>query len=350
MLAGQDKTGRLDSLFTEAFKANVFNGNVLIAEKGEVIFKKSFGLADEINKTKLTEYFVFDLGSVSKQFTAMGIVLLQKQMKLNYDDKLSLYIPGLYYYQGVTIKNLLQHTGGLPDYMELFEDNWNKSRFATNEDIIHQLIKYKPAKLFDPGQRYEYSNTGYTLLASVIERVSGKKFGHFLHDNIFAPLTMTNTRVYQGRYNPQPIENYALGYITDSLNHKILPDDLGKDFYTFYLDGVVGDGLISSTTTDLLKWDRALYTDQLVIASDKELLFNQGVKMEDQNTRYGFGWIIEDNPVFGKIVYHSGNWAGYISHIERHIDTDKTIILLQNNFSEKTSVPVKEICEILYDH
>ena len=159
---------------------------------------------------------------------------------------------------------------------------------------------------------------------------------------------MTNTRVYQGRYNPQPIENYALGYITDSLGNKLSPDELGKDFYTYYLDGVVGDGLVNSTTTDLLKWDRALYADQLVSAIDKELFFDNGVIMENQKTRYGFGWIQESDPEYGKMVYHTGNWAGYISHIERHLDTDKTIILLQNNFSALTRLPVEEVRRIIY--
>lgn len=348
MTTTREKIQKLDRLFTGEFRRGAFNGNVLVAEKGVAIFETSLGLADEKNKIKLGRNAVFDLGSVTKQFTAMGMVLLQKQKKLNYDDELVQYIPDLHFYQAVTIRNLLQHTGGLPDYMELLEENWNKTRFATNRDIIHELVKYKPAKLFEPGQRYEYSNTGYTLLAVVIERVSGKPFGQFLQEHIFTPLNMTNTKLYQGRYNPQPLENLALGYITDSLGNKLLPDDLGKDFYTYYLDGVVGDGLISSTTTDLLKWDRALYTDQLVNSDDKKLLFGQGVIMEDQKTRYGFGWIIDNHPEYGKIVYHSGNWAGYISHIERHIDTDKTIILLQNNFSALTRLPVEELCRILY--
>ncbi|WP_394265603.1 serine hydrolase domain-containing protein [Bergeyella zoohelcum] len=126
---------------------------------------------------------VFELASVSKQFTAMDIVLLEKQKKLKYDDKISRYIPELAFYGNITIQNLLHHTSGLPDYMELFEEKWDKTEFAVNQDIVNELAKYQPKLHFLPGEKYEYSNTGYALLGLIIEKVSKKSFGQFLSEH-----------------------------------------------------------------------------------------------------------------------------------------------------------------------
>lgn len=340
---------QLDSLFTSLYSKNMFNGNVLIADKGKILLEKSYGFANKETKQKLDNKTIFELASVSKQFTAMAIVLLKKQGKLKYDDPISKYIPELSFYGNITIRNLLHHTGGLPDYMELFEDKWDKTKFATNQDIVNELVKYKPEADFQPGEKYDYSNTGYALLGLIIEKVSKKTFGQFLSENIFQPLEMKDTFVYRSRFEPQKIENYALGYVTDSLGNKVLPDSFGKEFYTYYLDGIVGDGMVNSTTGDLLKWDRALYTDKLVNSKDKELIFNSAKTKEGKETNYGFGWAVGNSEKYGKIVNHSGSWAGYITFIERHPDNDKTIIILQNNLADLTALPSREVRKILYN-
>ncbi|AKH93383.1 serine hydrolase domain-containing protein [Elizabethkingia anophelis] len=343
------KEKKLDSLFTSLYAAKEFNGNVLVAEKGKVIYEKSFGLANEKTKQKLDKNTVFELASVSKQFTAMGIVQLEKEGKLSYNDPLTKYFPELSFYKPITIDNLLHHTSGLPDYMSLFDKNWDKKKFATNKDIVDMLAKYKPELLFVPGDKYEYSNTGYALLGLIIEKVSKQSYGDYLNKKIFKPLGMANTRVYRSRYKPEKISNYALGYVVDSLGNKKLLDDLGKEYYTYYLDGIVGDGMVNSTTGDLLKWDRALYGDKLVNQKDKDLIFSSIVTKDNKDTRYGYGWAIDTKYPFGKIANHSGGWAGYITFIERDLDYDKTIIILQNNDSEAASSPVKQLRNILYD-
>lgn len=343
------KEKKLDSLFTSLYAAKEFNGNVLVAEKGKVIYEKSFGLANEKTKQKLDKNTVFELASVSKQFTAMGIVQLEKEGKLSYNDPLTKYFPELSFYKPITIDNLLHHTSGLPDYMSLFDKNWDKKKFATNKDIVEMLAKYKPELLFVPGNKYEYSNTGYALLGLIIEKVSKQSYGDYLNKKIFKPLGMANTRVYRSRYKPEKISNYALGYVVDSLGNKKLLDDLGKEYYTYYLDGIVGDGMVNSTTGDLLKWDRALYGDKLVNQKDKDLIFSSIVTKDNKDTRYGYGWAIDTKYPFGKIANHSGGWAGYITFIERDLDYDKTIIILQNNDSEAASSPVKQLRNILYD-
>ncbi|CAI9684212.1 beta-lactamase family protein [Elizabethkingia anophelis] len=343
------KEKKLDSLFTSLYAAKEFNGNVLVAEKGKVIYEKSFGLANEKTQQKLDKNTVFELASVSKQFTAMGIVQLEKEGKLSYNDPLTKYFPELSFYKPITIDNLLHHTSGLPDYMSLFDKNWDKKKFATNKDVVEMLAKYKPELLFVPGDKYEYSNTGYALLGLIIEKVSKQSYGDYLNKKIFKPLGMANTRVYRSRYKPEKISNYALGYVVDSLGNKKLLDDLGKEYYTYYLDGIVGDGMVNSTTGDMLKWDRALYGDKLVNQKDKDLIFSSIVTKDNKDTRYGYGWAIDTKYPFGKIANHSGGWAGYITFIERDLDYDKTIIILQNNDSEAASSPVKQLRNILYD-
>lgn len=149
-----EKTDRLDSLYTAHYKKGEFNGNVLIAENGNIIFQKSFGLANEVTKEKLNIETTFELASVSKQFTAMGIVQLQKEGKLSYDDLISKYIPELNSYEGITIKNLLLHTGGLPDYMGFLEKEGDKTKFATNESILSLFQELKPEKEFEPGEKF----------------------------------------------------------------------------------------------------------------------------------------------------------------------------------------------------
>jgi CubicO group peptidase (beta-lactamase class C family) len=351
------KSQKLDSLFQKLSSDKEFNGNVLIAEKGKVIYKNSFGLANEISKEKLNANSIFELASVSKQFTAFAIVILKEKGKLNYDDKIGAFLPQLSFYKNVTIRNLLSHTSGLPDYMKildslLIDETWdNKTKIATNNDILNVYKKNQPKLLFEPNEKWEYSNTGYAILASIIEKISGKSYAEFLKTEIFKPLKMNNTFVYTRRLNPRKINNYAFGYVySDSLKKNKLPDEIkGLDLYVHTLDGIVGDGTVNSTIIDLLKWDRSLYSNQLVFKSEMNQIFNPAILNNEAKTKYGFGWMLDDNKVFGKIVNHSGSWPGYISFIERHTDNDKTIILLQNNDNKKTIIPIKQIREILYN-
>jgi CubicO group peptidase (beta-lactamase class C family) len=272
---GQDKIQRIDSFLTSFYTNGYLNGNVLIAEKGKVIYKNSFGFSNNQTKEKLNENSIFELASVSKQFTAMAIVILKEKGKLKYEDKIMKYIPELSSYTNITIGNLLTHTGGLPDYMEVMDTIFDKSKIATNKDIISVFAKLKPNVLFEPNTKWEYSNTGYALLASIIEKASGMTYGDYLSKVIFKPLNMTNTFVYRRRYAPEKITNYAYGYVySDSLKKYVLPDDLVETNMVVWLDGIVGDGTVNSTITDLLKWDRALYTNKLISQQSREMIFS----------------------------------------------------------------------------
>lgn len=329
--AQDTRAQKIDSLFTSLAAKGEFNGNVLIAEKGNVLYQKSFGLRDEAQKLPLNDNSIFELASVSKQFTAMGIVLLEQKGRLKYDDPIAQYIPELGFYKGVTIRHLLNHTGGLPDYMQLIGTKGDTTKINTNKDIITLFAKEKPGADFAPGSKFEYSNTGYALLASIIEKASGKTYAVFLADNIFKPLKMDNTFVYTRRLAPKKVENYAYGYVYDASGTKILPDNDPNNNYVICLDGIVGDGTVNSTTADLLKWDRALYTDKLASKKSLEMVFTPPVLPNDEKTNYGFGWMVNKSDDYGRVASHSGGWPGYVTFIERHMDNDKTIIVLQNN-------------------
>jgi CubicO group peptidase (beta-lactamase class C family) len=348
LVLAQDKIQKIDSLLNVLYENKSINGNFLIAEKGNVIYKKSFGLANEITKEKLNENSIFELASVSKQFTAMGIMILKEKGKLNLDDDFTKYIPELSDYKGITIKNLLNHTSGLADYEKLMDSLFDRSKIATNKDIITLFSKHKPKVLFDSNTKFEYSNTGYALLGSIIEKVSGKTFADFLDITIFKPLQMKNTFIYTRRLQPKKINNYAYGYMySDSLKTNVLPDDLNETKFVVWLDGIVGDGTVNSTVIDLLKWDRALYTNKLLSDIGMKQLFEVATLNDNSKTQYSLGWFIENNADFGEMASHSGGWPGYKTYIDRHIDNDKTIIILQNH--EKVAIPIKSIRNILYN-
>lgn len=343
----QKKVMLIDSVLSSLFQEGVFNGNVLIAEKGQPVFSKSFGYADETAKRKLNEGSVFELASCSKQFTAAAIALLQQQGKLSYEDPLGKWIPALQVYKGVSIRHLLQHTSGLPDYMELLDTVWDHKKIADNKAMIALLAQYHPEAEFEAGTKFEYSNTGYALLASVIEAASGKSYDAFLKENIFIPLGMKNSFVYTRRYAPRKVDNYAYGYVfSAALQRKVLPDSLPDFDRVYWLDGIKGDGTVNSTVTDLLKWDRAWYTEALLTTASKQLVFAGNRLPDGSETQYSFGWMLKTDSLMGRIAAHSGSWPGYITYIERHIDQDKTIIILQN--TGRAKLPVKEIRSILY--
>jgi len=342
---GQSKAQKLDSLFTSLYNSDKFNGNILIAEKDSVIFTKSFGYANESTKTKLNENTVFELASCTKPFTAMAILLLKDTGKLNLDDEISKYIPELYKYKNITIRNLMNHTGGLPDYMALMDTIWDKSTIATNKDIIQILEKQQPNKLFEPNTKEEYSNTGYALLASIIEKTSGKTYAEFLQSAIFKPLKMTRTFVYHRRLSSKKIKNYALGYLYLNGDY-ILPDDYDRSKFVFWLDGVEGDGTVNSTIKDLFKWNRALNNNELVSEESLKLINSNGILKDGTLAHHGYGWRVLETEPFGKIARHSGGWPGYLTYIERDLDTDKTIIILQNHYNGV--MPKQAVRNILY--
>jgi len=330
---------KIDSIFATVPD---FSGVVLVAEKGKPIYHKAFGFANAETKQKLDTTSIFELASVSKQFTAMLIAMLQEEGRLGYDDLVEKYLPELPY-KGITIRHLLNHTSGLPDYQKLMDERWDKSKVATNADILMYLKKFHPLSLFRPGEKYEYSNTGYVLLGSIVEKISGRDFVAFCRERIFNPLEMSSTNI-RIKKEKDSIPNFALGYMyVKEKKRYVRADSFPSSNYTIWLGGRKGPGRISSTTSDLLKWDRALYTEKLVTKQTLNEMFAPAKLNDGSLSDYGFGWMLRSDSVLGKIVYHTGDNPGYKTEIVRYIGHDKTIIVLCNNAHEKFDELVKAI-------
>lgn len=319
---------KVDSIINNYTSNNKFSGVVLIAEEGKVKYNIAAGYIDFANQTPLNKNSIFELASVSKQFTAMTIMILKERGLLNYDDLLEKYINVPY--KGITIRHLLTHTSGLPDYQAIMDTYWDKTKVAGNTDIIKYLNTYAPSKLFEPGEKYTYSNTGYVLLASIVEKVTGHDFIAFCNTEIFNKLHLNKTRI-RSLTEKAALKNFALGHVyVENRKEYISVDSFPSSNYTIWLGNRKGPGRISSTVEDLLKWDQALYTNKLISQTTLTEAFKPMVLNNGAVSNYGFGWILQ--PAENR-VWHNGDNPGYKTIIIRFLATNKTLILLCNNAS-----------------
>ena len=330
---------KLDSLYSTLYKQGSFNGCVLIAENGKPTYEKAFGYANFDTKQPLTNQTMFELASVSKQFTAMAIMQLHQKGKLKYDDSLNKYFPQISYH-GITINHLLHHTSGIGEFLNWNEKLIDMGQINYNKDILASLIKNKPPLGFKPGDQLSYSNTNYVLLALIVEKISGMAFGDYMDKYIFKPLKMTHTRIYAQRAATQKINDYAFGYVFNPVKNKfVINDSLKENRYEYYFDGISGPYGISSDTEDMLKWDQALYTDQLVTKQEQAAAYipsklNNGKSAELGGLAYGFGWLIPPvENIYGQTYLHTGGYPGYQTMIVRCPDKNKTIIILTNTWN-----------------
>jgi CubicO group peptidase (beta-lactamase class C family) len=330
---------KLDSLFETMNKQGSINGAVLIAENGKPIYQKAFGYANFETKRLNDNNTVFELASVSKQFTAMAIMQLHQKHLLSYDDDLVKYFPQ-WPYKGITINNLLHHTSGLSDHLQWGAAMIDVTRVNNNADVLASLIKNAPAIYFQPNAALSYSNTNYTLLALIVEQISGMPFAKYLDTHIFKPLGMNRTQVY-GQYTAdKKIQNYAIGYDYDQNTDKyVVNSSLMSNRYEYFMDGAAGAYGICSTTGDMLKWDQALYTEKLVNKEEQELAYQATFltngKLAMQGLwPYGFGWMLLPgmNGANSRTYMHSGSYPGYMSIIFRHPTENKTVIILTNKY------------------
>lgn len=311
-------------------KNHMFNGNILIAEKGKPVCECTIGYASLENKQRLTENSIFELASVSKQFTATGILILVEEGEICVDQLVDFILPD-FPYTDITIRNLLTHTSGLPAYEELFEKYWDRSKIATNKDVLDMLRKYAPPVHFAPGDQWEYSNTGYVMLACIIEQVSGLPYAEFMKEYVFEPLGLHSTLVYSRRYSPGSIPDYAYGYVKDhEENSYVLPDLLPSEDYVIYLDGIQGDGCVNSTAEDLVKWCQAVQRKDLISEKWWDEALRPSVLNNGDTTDYGFGWRIEKDSTDGRIISHGGGWPGYRTFDIQYLDKDITLVYLCN--------------------
>lgn len=334
----QEKAEVIDSILQAKAKNHYFNGNVLVAHKGYCIYNESFGYSDMLRRKKLEKNDIFQLASVSKQFTAMAVMILKERNLLNYEDSVIKYIPE-FPYPGITVRMLLNHTSGLPNYYWLVENHWHGKGAPTNEEILEMMTEHKLNLYFTPGRRWDYSNTGYIVLASIVERISQQSFAEFMKENVFDPLKMNNSFVYSRTESDEKKER-LIGYYYRGRRYRMIPETVN--------DGAVGDKGVYSTTEDLFKWDQALYNNKLV----SEETINESISTFKLRNKYeipyGFGFRIRKRNN-KKIAYHHGKWNGFRTSLFRYVEDTNTVIVLNHTSSSLNYSIIREIQQVLDD-
>jgi CubicO group peptidase (beta-lactamase class C family) len=338
-----DKKTMMEKLARESYEKGGFNGAWLYAENGEIVSKGALGFRDPAGRLPLTEDSVFQLGSVTKQFTAAAVMLVRREGLLDLDDEITKYFPDIPY-PGVTIRHLLSHTSGIPDYFD--DDDWfikiwkEEKRVPGNDEILRFLRETEVKPYFAPGEGLEYSNTGYNLLALLVERLSGVPFEAFLQKSIFEPAGMSSTRCCHIRRDGVPFENYAQATVFE--DGKYVADvDSVIDYVVTAFDGLNGDDYVHTNIFDMLKWDRALREGKVLTLEEQELMYSP-VKLNNgedavfdeyrgMTIGYGFGWGTGRDEKLGLIVSHSGGMPGVATWFERFIDADRVLVLLINH-------------------
>ena len=332
-----DKRSLIESMARAAFEKDSFNGAWIYAENGEIISKGAVGFRDPENTIPLGEDSIFQLASVTKQFTAAAVMLARRMGLLSLEDDITKFYPELSAYNGVTVRHLLTHTSGIPDYFDdadWFIDNWKKeNKVPGNSEIIRFLCETEAKPYGAPGEKFQYSNTGYNLLAETVERLSGIPFEDFLRQNIFEPAGMTSTRCCHIRRDGVPFDNYAQATVCE--DGKFAADvDSEEDGDVTAFDGLNGDDYVYTTIFDMLKWDRALRNGTVLTREEQMMMYtpavlNGGEPYSDEDgDGYGFGWSVTRDEEHGLIVCHSGGMPGVHTWFERFIDEDKMLLIL----------------------
>jgi CubicO group peptidase (beta-lactamase class C family) len=320
-------SAEFDALVEKNHQAGLFDGSVLVAQNGQVIFSKGYGFADRENKILNTPQTKFRIASVTKQFTAMAVLLLQEQGKLTIDDGICNYItdcPELF--KPIKIRHLLSQSAGIP----------NSTAYSMPGD---QMVSKSATLFFQPGAQFKYQDVTFNIAGRIIETVSGQSYADFLKQNIFEPLGMSNTAVDDMKQT-----DLAKGY-----------SNAGGDIALQPAHGLFAEGAIYSTVEDMYLWDQALYTDKLLPQSALKAMFTPQVAVPDgeyygfdgsTGWSYGFGWFIAPKEL--GYVIHGGMLPGYRTEIRRYIDDKTTIILLTNHEAVALYTTAEAIAEKLF--
>jgi len=349
------KAAELDKKFTRLQKVTGFNGTVLYAEKGRIIFKKAYGFQNiRYKKEELKTTDAFQLASVSKMFTAMAAMILKNDGKLDYDEDIRTYLP-TFPYEGVTVRLLMVQRAGLPRYMSLAHDKWENKKIPLNNDQVLDLFaEYQPDVYFKPNTGFHYCNTNYAILANVVEAISGMHFDEFVKERIFDPLKMNDSFVYNMRDDTIVslyVEEGIPGFYRRGWRWREMTDE--------YLNGVMGDKNIYTSVEDLYKFDRAMDNFTLLPDSILSEAFQPGSpKYWKRKNNYGFGWRIKKG--MDSTVYHFGWWKGFRTFYIREMKHQKTLIVLTNkdkgpgsdhfwNIVKADTLPLGYFSTILFD-
>ena len=324
-----DKKTMMETLAREAQEKGVFTGTWLLAEDGEIVSKGAAGFRDAADRLPMLEDSIFDLGSVSKQFTAAAILLLRREGLLRLEDEITRFFPEIPDW-GITVRHLLTHTSGLPDHLA-----WTvriakrEHRIPGNDAVLRFLTECGEEPQFTPGERWEYSNTGYALLALLTEKCSGVPFSDFLKSCIFDPAGMASTRLCHRIRDGLMIGNLAEGMTCEDGRWLPAERSAWKELVVS-LDGSEGAGYVKSNIFDLFAWDRALREGKVLTKEEQEQMCTPVRLLNGElgGGGYGFGLGLFDQPGIGRFAWHEGQWPGYQCWYGHFIDTDRVLAVL----------------------
>lgn len=319
------KAKELDKKFTHLQKKTGFNGTVLYAEKGKLVFKKAYGWRDaRYKKDSLQTTDAFQLASVSKMFSAYAIMILKNEGKLDYDEDIRTYLPD-FPYEDVTCRLLMNHRAGLPRYMSLAHKEWTNKRIPMdNDDMLELFVEYQPDRYFAPNSGFHYCNTNYALLANVVEAVSGTHFEDFMKERIFKPLEMNDSFISNMRGDTVVslfVEKGVPGFYHRGWRLREMENE--------YLNGVMGDKGVYTSVEDMFKFNQSLDNFTLLPDSVLSEAFKPGSKKYwKRKNNYGFGWRLKDG--MDSTAYHFGWWKGFRTFYIRDMKHQKCLIVLTN--------------------
>ena len=310
---------RIDTFFRTMNQKYGFNGNVLISKFGRVIYRGSFGYKTITTRDTLTANTPFQLASISKQFTAVAVFQLIEKGLFQLDTPVYQLLPNFPYDSAITIRSLLTHRSGLPNYQYSLEKQYDHKKPLTNREVVEKLIAYKPNPYYLANRKFNYNNTNYVLLAYLVEKLSAKPFRQYMKEQVFDPLGMSNTFIYDGTDSAQLLQA-ATGYTGGRRSLRV-----------DYLDSVVGDKSVYSTTEDVQKWDEALYTEKLVKQSTLQQAFVPAHNDRNLITKnYGMGWRLQLLSDGERLTFHTGWWHGFKNYYLHHRPDQSSIIILSN--------------------
>lgn len=333
------KAIKLDTFFKKLHKFNGFNGAVLVSQNGRIIYKNAFGYSSFFKKDSNTTQTQFQLASVSKQFTAVAIMQLHEKGLIDYDAPVYRYIPSFPYDSCITIRSLLTHRSGIPNYVYCLDKIVNKKVPMTNDQVVNLFAQYRPGINYLPNTRFNYNNSNYVLLAYIIEKLSGMNFRDYAQKHLFAPAGMSRSFVYDPRKSDQ-IALAAVGYTPRRNGFWQVPFD--------HLDGATGDKGIYSTVEDLFKWDMALNTEKLVKTKTLNEAFLPAHTFKfATNRNYGFGWRLQLLDDGSWMTFHTGWWHGFKNYY-MHNNRDNSSIIILQNVANRALGRIKVAQSILY--
>ncbi len=310
-----DSSAKVDALFASLTDGLQPGAAVMVIRDGEIVHQAGYGYANLEQQTPITADSAFRLASVSKQFTAMAVMVLAEDGSLSYDDPVSRYLPALAPYDGVTIRQMMTHTSGLPEYYDVIDTT---AGMPSNADAL-ELLGTIAEPAFAPGERYEYSNPAYDMLAPLVEAVSGKDFPTFMRERVFAPAGMQSSFIFD--HTEPAFPHRVKGYEPDGAGFKLNDYDP--------LNHIVGSGGMYSTLNDFFRWDQQLYSESLVSRAALDEAFTPARLNNGESTDYGFGWRIDEYNGQRR-VRHGGSWIGFRTHIARYPDVGLSIVILSN--------------------